>query len=618
METLLPPSTLNNPRLTVETLPSSAMMRVNFIPGVRQRLGWAGMRECPHFRGALTAKLTERRGVYGLALLERTAEDEAKRQARFSLYYFPDPQEEVFEDFSIQACIEALEEDFIAKVRDFPQFPSMCQLFHVGVLSVSTKGTTSLSIQLESPERDVLVAAEGLTITRADGAELKLDAGSIDKNLPSLELAMPFFRSLAASLSHLLTRTPETLDEWVSAHSTFAYGTHAEIFEYQKAATTCKTLRLGWGLESTVEQEPRAETIAEIHWRAPANYPPQYENENWWSERVPGARHSMDLTTLGIYEKPKLIVLTGFLGSGKTSYLTRFIEYQASKHRFVAVVQNEIGEKGLDAQLLGQHYAVAEMDEGCVCCSLVGNLGAALKEISSQYRPDYLVLETTGLANPANLLKELWELENELEFASITCVVDALNALQHMNKYGIWQDQVRLADVVLLNKCDVVSQEELANIEREIARLSPHSLIHRVVNGDISPAALYGVNATVSRTAPEGSQCGCNSQGHSFSCATHSHYNITSAMWQAPALLEEDAFKLAVSKLPDSLLRMKGILNFVGTDHQALCQYVPQALSLTRYRGEYEAEPFLIFIGDKPEESIKLLEAELYRIPCIQ
>ncbi len=100
-------------------------------------------------------------------------------------------------------------------------------------------------------------------------------------------------------------------------------------------------------------------------------------------------------TSREIPSKPGFILLTGFLGSGKTSFLNRFIQAQTQAHRFVAVVQNEIGEKGLDADLLDQTYAVTRMDEGCVCCSLAGNLRAALNSILSRFDPDIIVLETT-------------------------------------------------------------------------------------------------------------------------------------------------------------------------------------------------------------------------------
>ena len=150
---------------------------------------------------------------------------------------------------------------------------------------------------------------------------------------------------------------------------------------------------------------------------------------------------------MGITERPRLIVLTGFLGSGKTTFLTRFIEEQAAKNGFVAVVQNEIGKKGLDGKLLGQSYAVTEVDEGCVCCTLAGSLRSALSGILGEFQPDFVVLETTGLANPANLLAEIVDLDDMLDFASVTTLLDAACAPRALTEFEVARNQVQLADV---------------------------------------------------------------------------------------------------------------------------------------------------------------------------
>ena len=108
---------------------------------------------------------------------------------------------------------------------------------------------------------------------------------------------------------------------------------------------------------------------------------------------------TLDKKILGIDQRPPLILLTGFLGSGKTSFLQHFIEYQTQRSRFVAVIQNEVGEVGLDGKLLD--YQVTEIDEGCVCCSLVGNLKRAVQGILSQFQPDTIILETYRGGQPS-------------------------------------------------------------------------------------------------------------------------------------------------------------------------------------------------------------------------
>ena len=149
-------------------------------------------------------------------------------------------------------------------------------------------------------------------------------------------------------------------------------------------------------------------------------------------------------------ERPPLIILTGFLGSGKTSFLQHFIEYQTQRSRFVAVIQNEIGEVGLDGKLLD--YTVTEIDEGCVCCSLAGNLKQAVRGILESFSPDTIILETSGLANPLNLLEEMSELGEVVRFDTTVTLVDVLNLESTLSDYRIAVDQIRAADVIVLNK----------------------------------------------------------------------------------------------------------------------------------------------------------------------
>ena len=135
---------------------------------------------------------------------------------------------------------------------------------------------------------------------------------------------------------------------------------------------------------------------------------------------------TIDKKSLGIDERPPLIILSGFLGAGKTSFLQHFIEYQTQCSRFVAV----IGEVGLDGKLLDD--TITEIDEGCVCCSLVGNLKRAVNGILSSFQPDYIILETTGAANPLNLLDEIVELEAQVRYDCTVTVVDGLNSRLHV------------------------------------------------------------------------------------------------------------------------------------------------------------------------------------------
>ena len=192
---------------------------------------------------------------------------------------------------------------------------------------------------------------------------------------------------------------------------------------------------------------------------------------------------------LGVDERPPLIILTGFLGSGKTSFLQHFIEYQTQRSRFVAVIQNEIGEVGLDGKLLD--YAVTEIDEGCVCCSLAGNLKRAVQGILENFSPDTIILETSGLANPLNLLEEMTELGEVVRFDSTVTLVDALNLDAALADSPIAADQIRAADVIVLNKRDLVDDARLEAVRRRVQEINPRAPQFCTTQGDLNPALIF-------------------------------------------------------------------------------------------------------------------------------
>jgi hypothetical protein len=221
-----------------------------------------------------------------------------------------------------------------------------------------------------------------------------------------------------------------------------------------------ESLYLGYGKDGF-------KTIIEANWKTAVSFDqdvtwetgmaviPQYKDALWWNAHQISDYKTLDKKFLSIDDRPQLIVLTGFLGSGKTSFLQHFIEYQVQLNRFVAVIQNEIGEMGLDGKLLDHDYAVTEIDEGCVCCTLVGKLKNAIHQILSSFHPDYIVLETTGLANPYNLLDEISEVEELVRFDSITTMVDGLNVVQSLTAHSVAREQIKF-----INKAQVSGSEQ--------------------------------------------------------------------------------------------------------------------------------------------------------------
>ena len=177
-------------------------------------------------------------------------------------------------------------------------------------------------------------------------------------------------------------------------------------------------------------------------------------------------------------------VLTGFLGAGKTTLLNRILtEHHGRK---LAVIENEFGEIGIDHQLVVRSdEELFEMNNGCICCSVRGDLIRILgRLLKRKDKLDGILIETTGLANPAPVAQTFFtddEMKRSFRLDAIVTVVDARHAARHLDADDESVKQVGFADVILLNKTDLVAPEELAALEGRLRRINAVARIHRTV-----------------------------------------------------------------------------------------------------------------------------------------
>jgi G3E family GTPase len=181
-------------------------------------------------------------------------------------------------------------------------------------------------------------------------------------------------------------------------------------------------------------------------------------------------------------EKIPVTVLTGYLGAGKTTLLNRILSENHGKR--YAVVVNEFGEIGIDNDLIVESdEEVYEMNNGCVCCTVRGDLIRVVEGLMK--RPggfDGILVETTGLANPAPVAQTFVmddEVTARAKLDAVVTVADAKHLTQRLEDAPEAEEQIGFADVILLNKTDLVSPEELARVERHIRSINPHAVVHR-------------------------------------------------------------------------------------------------------------------------------------------
>lgn len=600
LNTILPPAFLADAGKAATKLLPAILLRANFIPGVRQRLGWRGVKECPD--EGFSVKISGKEGVYGFNLAESAGKD-GQGVATFDLYYFPSPDEDYLETCSVAACLTALQPDYLHHVREFTLHELLKSLFHIAQLKLifdSANMATELSLQ--AADQLILISAEGVSVTKNGREEQVVAPGEIDQHVAALPVALEFFRVMATSFSFCLGSPPSHLTRSIRDGHQYIYYPDNRLERKFLPGAKEISLALSWGVDRPLIKDDEDDFSPDLLWHQPDPKPLEYKDEPWWEEQVPGARFSVDKNIIGMTVRPKLIILTGFLGSGKTSFLNHFVEYQAERNAFVAIVQNEIGAKNLDTHLLGQHYAVTEMDEGCICCTLSGNLKLALDEIVSGFQPDFVVVETTGLANPANFLSEISELEGQLDFCSITTSVDATQGIATLKKYGVAREQVILADVILLNKVAGISATDINFLTDDIRKLNPFADIHQGNYGDFSAPELYGVNLTGNSTLTDNLKRVSATQHH-----THHSHDISSILIELKAPLDKEAFLTNTAKLSNKVLRIKGIMNFTGNENRFFYQYVPGSYSLTPAGGSIPDENFLVIIGEDIKDSAQSL-----------
>jgi len=181
-------------------------------------------------------------------------------------------------------------------------------------------------------------------------------------------------------------------------------------------------------------------------------------------------------------------ILTGFLGSGKTTLLNRILHENHGKR--IAVIENEFGEVGVDNDLvIGAEDEIFEMNNGCICCTVRGDLIRILHSLLERRdKFDYIMIETTGLADPGPVVQTFFleeTLREALRIDAVVTLVDAKFIEEHIDGNGKAKEQIAFADVILLNKADLVDAANLDRLDGRIRRVNATAAIHRTINAAI-------------------------------------------------------------------------------------------------------------------------------------
>lgn len=267
-------------------------------------------------------------------------------------------------------------------------------------------------------------------------------------------------------------------------------------------------------------------------------------------------------------------VLTGYLGAGKTTLLNRILTQEHGKK--IAVIVNEFGEIGIDNQLVvDADEEIFEMNNGCICCTVRGDLIRIIGNLLKRRQKfDRLVIETTGLADPAPVIQTFFmdeDMQEKLSLDAVITVVDAKHIWQHWDSEEA-REQIAFADVILLNKTDLVSETELVELEKRIRDLNPLVKVYRTHNAELGMEAILGLQAfDLEKTL---------SLEPDFLKEHHHQHDDTigSVAIVESGAVDGDKLSNWVEELLRTqgvdIFRMKGILNMAGEDNRFVFQGV--------------------------------------------
>jgi G3E family GTPase len=209
--------------------------------------------------------------------------------------------------------------------------------------------------------------------------------------------------------------------------------------------------------------------------------------------------------------KIPVTLITGFLGSGKTTLISRLLRHPGMDR--VAVVINEIGEIGIDNDLVKMSSEnVSLLANGCLCCSVRTDLQETLRELFGERRSgqiadfDRVMIETTGLADPAPVIQTLASdtmLGAQYRLDGVVTLVDAVNALTQLATSPEAEQQIALADRIFLTKCDLAAEADIADLSAAIAVINPRAEIRRCSMGEVEPSDLIGIGLTSARAGDD-------------------------------------------------------------------------------------------------------------------
>ncbi len=287
---------------------------------------------------------------------------------------------------------------------------------------------------------------------------------------------------------------------------------------------------------------------------------------------------------------PPIQIVTGFLGSGKTTLLREVIARGAGGRR-IGLVVNEIGAIGFDGAVLSSAGAspLVELTDGCICCAAGSDFLLAIETLIDEAEPDLIIVETTGLAEPGGMIRQVRSAGLPLD--AVIAVADVSNLEQALHTSPVAEWQLRAADLIVLSKVDLVEPAQRAAAEARLRELNPRAVLLPAAHGVIAPELLFGPRRADADPIPAPDHL--------------SHDGFRSFAWTSDAPLQRAAFMAALEQLPATIYRAKGVVHCTDAPWPDDVQLVAARHNFTPLRMRAPLTPLnrLVLIGAMIDEA---------------
>ncbi|MBM4257185.1 MAG: GTP-binding protein [Deltaproteobacteria bacterium] len=292
-------------------------------------------------------------------------------------------------------------------------------------------------------------------------------------------------------------------------------------------------------------------------------------------------------------QRVPVYLISGFLGAGKTTVLRGLLHYTKAQGLTAAVLMNEYGDVSIDGELLqGEGFGVTELSDGCICCTLSVDFVVTMQAVAAR-RPDVIYIETTGLANPLDLLEQLTSLSllPVVRVAALIAVLDARGVVRQGTDLGYQvQQYTAMADLVVVNKTDLATEEQIASLVNEIYQRSAQAEIVLTKHGQLD----FGKILT-------------RSVAHPASALPHVHTpvhnQVATFTYSCPRAFDPTRFEAFLQALPDDVWRLKGFLHVDTNPQQWLLQYDGTYFTLDKVTLRPAPLDHLVFIGQRLDQA---------------